>query len=227
MVRGLLSGPHVLAPRRFGPALVIGWRVMLCAIAGMGCAAAAPSVVAATPAGHQPTVTLTHGSTREQATRRQLQRLFEQYDLSPWTFTPRLEIADHVVPHSHPVLTLSTRHLQDDLLLVATYIHEQSHWYFEARRDDTKAAMADLEVQFPGLPVGFPDGASDHDATYEHLCVIALEYDALIRLVGELRARQVMEFWATDHYRVLYRTVLDHDDALREVMKHHHLAPSR
>jgi len=184
-----------------------------------------PAGIVATPAGHRPTIKLHHGSAREQATRQQLDRLFDQYDLSPWAFTHQVELEEQVVPHSHPVLTLSTRHLRDDLLLVATYIHEQSHWYFEARRDDTMAAVAELEVRFPGLPVGFPDGASDHDASYEHLCVIALEYDGLIRLVGELVARQVMEFWASDHYRVLYRTVLDNDDAIRAVMKHHRLEP--
>jgi len=80
-------------------------------------------------------------------------------------------------------------------------------------------------VQFPGLPVGYPDGASDHDSSYEHLCVNAFEYEALRRLVGELTARQVVEFWATDHYRVIYRTVLDHRRDILAVMKQHGLEP--
>jgi len=35
----------------------------------------------------------------------------------------------------------------------------------------------------------------------------------------------VLEFWATDHYRVLYRIVLEHNRAIREVMKRHGLEP--
>jgi hypothetical protein len=45
--------------------------------------------------------------------------------------------------------------------------------------------------------------------------------------VGELAARQVLEFWATDHYRAIYRTVLDHDQTLLAVMKTHGLEPPR
>jgi hypothetical protein len=184
-----------------------------------------PVVSPATPVQLRPRMTPKHGSVPERVTQQQLERLLDDYDLSPWLFTPTLEIDDDVIPHSHPVLTLSTRHVKDDLLLLSTYIHEQSHWYFTARRDQTHAAMAELEARFPDMPVGFPDGASDHDASYEHLCVNLFEYDALRSLVGELRARQVLEFWATDHYRTIYRTVLDNTGAIALVLKRHGLAP--
>jgi hypothetical protein len=183
-----------------------------------------PRPAAATPGQGRPRITAKHGMPPEEATRRQLERLLDQYELSPWRFTGEVEIDEDDNPHSHPVLTLSTRHVKDDLLLLSTYLHEQSHWYFEAH-PETRAAMAELEAQFPGLPVGFPDGANDHDASYEHLCVNTFEYEALRRLVGELAARQVLEFWTTDHYRVLYRTVLDHRRDILAVMKHHGLEP--
>lgn len=198
---------------------------MMCGV--VGCTAASPraAAVSATPKARWPTITLKHGGAQELATRRQLEHLFTQYDVTPWLFTSVLEIDDEATPHSHPVLTLSTRHVQDDLLLLATFVHEQSHWYFEARPDATHAAMAELEASFPDLPVGFPDGAVDHGSNYLHLCVIPFEYQGLRRLVGELQARQVLEFWTGDHYRVLYRTVLDHYRQIMTVVRSHGLEP--
>jgi hypothetical protein len=186
-----------------------------------------PRPPTATPPSGRPRITAKHAAPAEEATRRQLERLLDRYALSPWRFTDTVEVDDDAIPHSHPVLTLSTRHVNDDLLLLSTYVHEQSHWYFEVHREATRAAMAELEAQLPGLPVGFPDGANDHDSSYEHLCVNAFEYQALRRLVGELAARQVLEFWATDHYRVLYRAVLDHYRDILAVLKHHGLEPPR
>jgi hypothetical protein len=31
-------------------------------------------------------------------------------------------------------------------------------------------------------------------------------------LLGELKARQVMDFWATDHYTWIYKTVVNRQD---------------
>jgi hypothetical protein len=211
--------------RRTGALLLI-WSAAY--VAAVGCAATPTplrSPVAATPRRQRPDIEWKHGNERERATRRQLERLLDQHDLSPWLFSRVVEISAGEVPHSHPVLTLSTRHLRDDLLLLATYVHEQSHWYFAARRDATGAAIAELEAEFPDLPVGFPDGADDREASYEHLAVNAFEYEALRELVGELAARQVLEFWATDHYRVIYRAVLERKRVILEVLARHGLVP--
>jgi hypothetical protein len=185
-------------------------------------AAACGSTIAAVPDRGVEIVTA-HSSAEEEQTRQQLERLFERHDLSPWRFTRRVVIDEEAIPHSHPVLTLHTRHLRDDLLLLSTYIHEQSHWYVDRRPRATAAAVAELEAQFPDLPVGHPDGASSRESNYAHLIVIALEWDGLRSLVGELAARQVMEFWASDHYRVLYRTVLAHRSRIRAVLRRHDL----
>ena len=131
------------------------------------------------------------------------------------------------IPHSHPVLTLHTRHLRDDDLLLSTYLHEQSHRYFGDRSADTAAAIGALETLFPGLPVGYPDGGDSTRSSYEHLLVIAFERAGLVALLGELRAHQILEFWANDHYRALYRLILDPARRVRvlEVMTKHHLSP--
>jgi hypothetical protein len=172
----------------------------------------------------RPTIALRHGTTDERQTQRQLERLSTTYDLAPWQFTRNVVVDADAVPHSHPVLTLHTRHLRDDLLLLSTYIHEQSHWFLAQHATDTAAAVADLRALVPSLPVGFPDGAQSLESSYEHLIVIALEVRGLRRCVGELSARQAMEFWATDHYRGLYRYVLEHERQIWDVVRAHRLA---
>jgi hypothetical protein len=163
-------------------------------------------------------ITLRNNAADEAQTRTQLQRLLGQYDLSKYIFTREIVIDRQAIPHSHPVLTLSARHLRDDELLLATFVHEQFHWFLSQREEQTEKAKQELKTIFPKVPVGFPEGAKDENSTYVHLLVNVLEYGAIIELLGELKARQVMEFWATDHYRWIYRQVLAEGRKIREVM---------
>lgn len=168
-------------------------------------------------------IKLAHGSVGEARTRDQLNRLIQQYPLGPWYFTKSIEIDEKAIPHSHPTLTLHTRHLKDDDLLLSTFVHEQIHWWLEAHRDETTAAENDLRTLFPKLPVGFPDGAQDEQSDYLHLLVNFLEWRSDRQLLGELRARQIMEFWAQDHYRVIYQRVLEHPREVGSIIAKHHL----
>src|SRR5262249_32114244 len=59
-------------------------------------------------------IALKRGSKGELQTRDQLQRLIKTYDLAKWTFTRSILIDEEAIPHSHPVLTLSARHVKDD-----------------------------------------------------------------------------------------------------------------
>jgi hypothetical protein len=118
-------------------------------------------------------------------------------------------IEDGVIPHSHPVLTLSTRHIKDDELLLSTFVHEQAHWLLTQNYKNTEDAKKELRALFPKVPNKGPEGASDEESTYAHLIVIYLEYRADRELLGELKARQVMEFWSNDHYTWIYKTVLE------------------
>jgi len=172
----------------------------------------------------RPSIALRHGSEVERATGEQLGRLLDRYDLAPWFYTKSLLVDEEAIPHSHPTLTLHTRHLRDDLLLLSTFIHEESHWYVDAHQAAVDAAVVELHALAPGLPVGFPDGAATEKSSYEHLIVIALEEGGFVRLVGELAAHQVMEFWATDHYRAVYRVVLEKRADIRRIMRAHGLA---
>jgi hypothetical protein len=181
------------------------------------------SVQAATP---EMEVSLAHGSAAELQTRDQLQRLLKAYDLSGWVWTRKVLIEDGAIPHSHPVLTLSTRHLKDDFLLLSTFVHEEYHWYETAYPDETSAAIAELKTKYPQLPVGGQDGARDQESSYLHVIVCYAEWQKMKALVGTERAHQIMEFWAGDHYRAIYRLVLDHESAVSEVVNRHKLLPA-
>src|SRR5436309_15051543 len=72
-------------------------------------------------------IELAHGSAAEVRTADQLQRLLERFNVEPWLFTRRVMIDERAIPHSHPVLTLHTRHLDRDDVLLSTFVHEQHH----------------------------------------------------------------------------------------------------
>lgn len=168
-------------------------------------------------------ITLKHGSKPEAQTRDQLQRLLRTYDVSPWIFTRTIIIDEKAIPFSNPVLTLHARHLHDDELLLSTFVHEEIHWLFVQRGRETEAAIKDLHALFPAVPTSAPEGASGERSTYLHLMVCDLEYAADQQLLGELKARQVMDFWATDHYTWVYATVLAKRREIENVMAAHNL----
>lgn len=89
-------------------------------------------------------INLKHDSERERQTEEQLQRLVNSYDLRKYTFTHAVLIDERSIPHSHPVLTLHTRHLNSDDQLLSTYVHEQLHWFLEQHLPQTRAAESDL-----------------------------------------------------------------------------------
>ncbi|HEV2859922.1 MAG TPA: hypothetical protein VGX48_02825 [Pyrinomonadaceae bacterium] len=170
-------------------------------------------------------ISLAHGSAEEAQTKAQLQRLLGAYDLSKWIFTRSVVIDERAIPHSHPTLTLSARHLKDDELLLSTFVHEQLHWLLDQREKETEAAIKELRAMFPKIPVGYPEGARDERSNYMHLLVIYLEYRADRELLGELKARQVMEFWSKDHYTWIFRTVLERPRDIGEIALKHRLIP--
>lgn len=172
------------------------------------------------------TITLAQGSGDEARAKEQLERLLARHDLSRWIFTRAVVIDEKTrIPHSHPKLTLNTRHLLDDELLLSTFVHEQAHWLVVQRGKDAEAAMKELRVLFPKIPVGYPEGARGERSNYIHLIVIYLEYRALRELLGELRARQVMEFWTHDHYTWIYKTVLERPRDIGNIAFKHKLVP--
>lgn len=182
------------------------------AVAVALCSAA---VALATTPQAQPTpeleIRLARDDDASRATRAQLERLVAQTPgIAEWISTSSILIDSdpRAIPHSHPVLTLSTRHLLDDDLLLATFVHEQLHWYI-GQQATLEHVRAGLRAAFPTVPVGHPDGANDELSTYNHLLLCWLEIRAMKALVGELRAHQILDFWQGDHYRWIYRQVAE------------------
>jgi hypothetical protein len=138
-------------------------------------------------------------------------------------FTRRILIDDKVTPHSHPVLTVGFGDHDDDNLLLSNFVHEQLHWWLVAHQQQTDDAIRDLRELFPHLPVGGLDGAADEQSSYLHLIVNWLEWQGDRALLGDSKAAEVMAFWKGDHYRVLYRTVLDSGDVVGRVVAKHTL----
>jgi len=105
-------------------------------------------------------IKLQHGDAAETRTRDQLLRLLRTYDASRWIFTRSVVIdsSPGVLPHSHPVLTLNTRHFKDDDLLLSTFLHENLHHFLSQNHEKAEAAKKELRAVFPKVPVGYPDG---------------------------------------------------------------------
>lgn len=172
-------------------------------------------------------IRLQHGDVAETQTRDQLLRLLKTYDVDPWIFTRTVIIdsSPKTIPHSHPVLTLSVRHLKDDDLLLSTFVHENLHHFLAQNRERTEAAKKELRAVFPKVPVGYPDGADSEDSGYEHLIVTYLEYRADKELLGELRAFTVFEFWTKDHYRWIYNRIFEDGYQIGPIVRKNGLIP--
>jgi hypothetical protein len=163
-------------------------------------------------------------SPREDSARNQLLSLLRRHDLSRWQFTNRVRIHHGVIPHSHPVLTLNTRHLDDDALALSTYLHEQLHW-FVWRHPGTRPALAELRQRYPSPPIALPEGAGNLRASELHYLVCYLEFAAMIDVVRPGEARRVIDFLCTDHYTKIYQTVLHDFDAIGDLVRRHALQP--
>lgn len=162
-------------------------------------------------------IRLASGTALEQRGREQLERLLATYDLSRWVFTRTVQIQSRAIPHSHPVLTLNTRYLDNDAAQLATFLHEQLHWFLVQNQATSAAAMTALERLYPKVPEAAPEGANGRDSTYLHLLVCLLEFDAVREILGETTARATLG--AFEHYTWVYREVLERPEAIRQILR--------
>jgi len=167
--------------------------------------------------------TLTFAVDEEAQAREQLQRLLAEYDLDPWIVTTRIRIAAGEIPHSHPILTLNTKYLDDDLRQLATFLHEQMHWYEESDAHEAAVdrAIEDLRVRYPNPPSHEEIGTRSEYSTYLHLVVNGLTFDALRHLLGEAEARMLTN--ENPIYRWVNQRVLDDTEAIRAILDAHGL----
>ena len=163
-------------------------------------------------------VTTKNDTDLERLGKAQVERLVEEYDIGQWLFTRDVVVESRVIPHSHPVLTLSTEYVRDDVRQLATLLHEQFHWPVGDADERREATLAEFRALFPDAPDRSGQGARDRYSTYLHLIVCDLEFQAMTALVGLERARQVLASW--DHYEWIYDKVLN-DARIREVNRRH------
>ena len=170
-------------------------------------------------------IVLATGSSREVEAKAQLERLLTRYDLDLLIFTQTVRIKDRVIPHSNPVLTLNTRHNNDEERQLATFVHEQLHWFLADQSEALQRAIADLRQLYPEVPVGAPAGARSQHSTYLHLVLCLLEFDALTRYLGRERAEAVLS--RMDIYTWIYARILHNEKQIRDVIERNKLALPR
>jgi hypothetical protein len=120
-----------------------------------------------------------------------------------------------------PVLTLNTQYLENDTAQVATFLHEQLHWFLVRDQAALASATADLERLYPEAPDAPPQGAGGRRSTHLHLLVCLLEFDAVRDLLGESTARQTLG--AFPYYTWVYREVLERPEPIRQILRKYSL----
>jgi hypothetical protein len=171
-------------------------------------------------------IDLSHAERNAIAVREMLIALSTKYALDPYEYCKEVCIAPGVLPYSHPVIRLNTALLTETALL-ATYIHEQMHWYVtwysHKHTDQWRAVWAALEQRYPDPPIGRGEGADTLFSTHLHLIVNWLEIEALGSLIG---AQAAKEHVANLHYyRWIYASVIRDWQALRGLYTSYQLVP--
>jgi hypothetical protein len=156
------------------------------------------------------------GSPREALTEQQLRRILRAHAVSDWTSTDNVRIESRAIPHSHPIVTLNTRFLDDDDRLLATFVHEQLHWGVQTL---DQRLITQLAHRYRNLPVGPPRGCRSMFSNYLHLVICSIEYQALSELVGPTRARATLQ--RASHYLCIYNIVMSDHDALCVLVRDH------
>jgi len=154
--------------------------------------------------------------------------LRSRHDLARFEYTHEVRIAPTEIPHSHPKLTLNTW-VRDDVTMLATYLHEQMHWYLtwfsHARAPQWQEVFGRLRARYPTVPIGGADGAKDEFSVYLHLIVKWLEVEAVSQFVE--RERVVQHARALPFYRWMYQTVVDDWEPLGAIYRDYGVLPFR
>jgi hypothetical protein len=160
-----------------------------------------------------------HGFPTEEQRKQQMERLAKQFNLKKYTITRDILIERGAINHSSPVLTLNLRFLDNDDLALSAYVHEQGHWVLmERHRSDNPRLFEDLRTAFPNLEIRPPEGDGELRSSYFHIAVCMLEWQAMEELVGPERARKVIEWKRSDHYKAIYSVVLNQREQVEGVI---------
>lgn len=156
-----------------------------------------------------------------------LTALRRRHDLSRYEYTRFVRIVPASTTHSHPILTLGTRFTDSEDQLLATYLHEQMHWYLYQLggpdHDPIEPFFDELVRRYPQAPTRLPEGARSYEQTYVHLVVCFLELMVTAEFIGRARAFALAE--TVYGYRWIYRTVVADWSALEALFTAHGILP--
>ncbi|MCA1054103.1 hypothetical protein LCM10_03820 [Rossellomorea aquimaris] len=165
------------------------------------------------------TIMCKNNTEKEQDVRNELEQLIAKFDLQDYCYTDVVLVDEYAIyPHSHPMLTMNTRHIGKDNLLLSTFIHEQIHWYAVQHFQKMKNAIQQLKNMYPSVPVGYPNGAKNEFSSYLHLIINWLEVDVVFNKLEKQQYEEVIHFLQHDHYVWIYRTVLADFEQIRDVL---------
>jgi hypothetical protein len=162
-------------------------------------------------------IQLHSGNDAEKKGKQLIEEFLQKYDMEKYIFTKKIKIQSRVIPHSHPILTLNTRQIDQPDRYLSTFIHEQIHWFFHERSKQTDQFIEDMKKKFPKIPDSENGGAKDSISTYLHLGVCYYEFMALSHFIGEQKAKHVFE--TGDVYAWVNKQVLEKGSVISESLK--------
>ena len=152
-----------------------------------------------------------------------LLELYKEYDfIKKWQIKDSILIDSSIISRSHPIITLNTRYMKNDIGLISTYIHEQLHWFiFNSDSVSRSNSFKSIKKIYPNVPVGRPEGARSEFSTYLHLIVCSLEYRGLQKLFGKEIA--INFFKSKKNYTWIYNEVITNEDQIVSILKKNNL----
>ncbi|MFN7455553.1 MAG: hypothetical protein ACK5RO_12965, partial [Pseudobdellovibrionaceae bacterium] len=139
-------------------------------------------------------ITLGSGNPNEEKAKQLIGNFEKKFDLSPYIFTKEIIIKSKVIPHSHPILTLNTRQIDEPDRYLSLLLHEQIHWFFSGTREaKTKKFIEKIKLKYPKVPNRENGGANDDESTYLHFAVCYYELEALTRYLGKQKAEEIFK----------------------------------
>lgn len=147
-----------------------------------------------------------------------LLQLAQVYDLSPFLFTKIVQIKTDAISQSHPVLTLNTRYTNYPHKILASFLHEEFHWWAEIKKAEMTLATTELRKIFPRQTLQIR----------QHMIISYLEYQAVKYYLGEKSARLVFQdFIRKEKLRPwIYSQVLVNGHVFKRILLKNKLIPS-
>lgn len=162
-------------------------------------------------------IQLHSGNESEKKGKQLIEDFLQRYDLEKYIFTKKIIIQSRIIPHSHPVLILNTRQIDQPERYFSTFIHEQIHWFFYDRKKQTDQFIEGMKILFPNIPNSESGGAKDDISTYLHLGVCYYEFLALSYYLGEEKAKSIFE--TSDVYSWVNKQVLEKGTIIANALK--------